>query len=232
VKPGVTRKQQRVMVSYRQLLLCLVTGLFLFFTTAQPARLRKLKRTNSSRNQIQPRVSNAAQRNSSNALAVATQNAAAEVPSGTAGIASRNSNEETNSRRIDRNRRQKLKKNKKRGRHRNRKNKKSNRKYVTLNGGDGKSEMISTMRKMFGFDHMVPTRRFSPADALRRGFAAGHRVKDGSSEASNGIPTLQPPEFMVELYRSFSADKNHMHLHFGSQGNTVRSFFSIAGTFY
>nr|CAB3225912.1 BMP3 bone morphogenetic protein 3 [Phallusia mammillata] len=79
-----------------------------------------------------------------------------------------------------------------------------------------KKVMRDVMRKLFGFDHMIEGK-----GRLNSVIPIDPAVEDSGP--------IQPPEFMLELYQSYKEDSSMMHLKFGSHGNTVRSFFSVAG---
>ena len=105
-----------------------------------------------------------------------------------------------------------------------------------------KELLRSTMRNMFGFEHM---------DAPRVTHGASFDIEDDMEERSLSTPQTtaprnrfdsrhhvdvqrqrylpDPPDFMLELYRSYSEDKSRMLINSISQGNTVRSFYSVAG---
>ena len=98
-----------------------------------------------------------------------------------------------------------------------------------------------TMRRMFGFEHMdaprVPKESDFDVEPSKRGRASLSREEISrslfSSLQKDSVSSHQflpnPPDFMLELYRSYSEDKSLMLIHAQNQGNTVRSFFSIAG---
>ncbi|XP_039273811.2 uncharacterized protein LOC120347787 isoform X1 [Styela clava] len=94
----------------------------------------------------------------------------------------------------------------------------------------------NTMRHMFGFDH-IPVTTLPPVDAKPRTAYVDLDLTDSHTDYVNKKDIKsswldqnedmmpQPPDFMLELYRTYSRDNNLMMLHSISQGNTVRSFF-------
>nr|NP_001071987.1 transforming growth factor beta superfamily signaling ligand precursor [Ciona intestinalis]BAE06332.1 transforming growth factor beta superfamily signaling ligand [Ciona intestinalis] len=83
-----------------------------------------------------------------------------------------------------------------------------------------KELLRNTVSEMFGFDHMT-----SPRPGQTRSSVPETRVTD--IELEQGLP--HPPDFMLQLYKTFSADRDPVMLPSRTQGNTVRSFFSVAG---
>lgn len=85
-----------------------------------------------------------------------------------------------------------------------------------------------TMIQMFGFDHMPPRSSCHGFDCSRQAIRSASTIPSDTS-FENSLNAAQfkpsPPSFMLELYRSYSEDKDLMILHSKSQGNTVRSFF-------
>lgn len=126
-----------------------------------------------------------------------------------------------------------------RERNRNRKSKKRPRKNrqrasASLQNIDSNDIIRETMIQMFGFNHMPPR---SGCDGMDCSSHATHSSSTAAHEESlrNSLNPPQfnptPPSFMLELYRSYSEDKDLMVLHSKSQGNTVRSFFPSPGMY-
>ena len=104
-----------------------------------------------------------------------------------------------------------------------------------------KEVLRSTMRHMFGFDHMDAP-RISQDTTIDVENMEGRKLSHSHKAATRHLlNTLQqesvsrqrflpdPPDFMLELYRTYSEDKTQTLINSISQGNTVRSFYSVAG---
>uniref|UniRef100_H2Z9U2 TGF-beta family profile domain-containing protein n=1 Tax=Ciona savignyi TaxID=51511 RepID=H2Z9U2_CIOSA len=122
------------------------------------------------------------------------------------------------------NKRQKKRKGRKgRKGHKSRKGTKRTSEIDTILEEPQRELLRNTMIEMFGFDHMVSPRlgRVPPSVPT----FTGPRITE--IEEEQGLP--HPPDFMLQLYETFSAERNVLPLQTRSQGNTVRSFFSVAG---
>lgn len=118
---------------------------------------------------------------------------------------------------------------------RKRKSKKGGRKNRKRNNANQDVEpddiLRETMIHMFGFKHMPTKQNCAGLDCSRRS-GGGQSIPKGVDIALDGNPSSaeagfkpNPPSFMLELYRSYTEDKDLMMLHSKSQGNTVRSFY-------
>ena len=105
-----------------------------------------------------------------------------------------------------------------------------------------KEVLRSTMRHMFGFEHMnaprVPKQNSIAAQNLEEISTSAPPRRSMPRSVTNSLRKKNPgkrrylpdpPDFMLELYRSYSEDQSLMLINSISQGNTVRSFFSVAG---
>ena len=107
-----------------------------------------------------------------------------------------------------------------------------------------KEVLRSTMRHMFGFEHMnaprVPQATSIDVKDLDNKMLSNSResisrdllnsLRHKPSDRHRFLPN--PPDFMLELYRTYSEDKSLMQINSKSQGNTIRSFFSVAGKYF
>ena len=108
-----------------------------------------------------------------------------------------------------------------------------------------KETLRDTMRHMFGFEHMDSPRishepkldveKFGFRDSKQQSRESLSRtlfssLRHDSASRDRFLPN--PPDFMLELYRTYSEDKSLMLVKSQSQGDTVRSFFSVAGNFF
>lgn len=106
---------------------------------------------------------------------------------------------------------------------------------------DQKEILRSTMRYMFGFDHMLTTPEMvkqkivaenvgGKSDGPNSGEATKLKGQNGKEdEKLEALDLPEPPDFMLELYETYSKDNNLMMLHSRSQGDTIRSFFPSPG---
>lgn len=128
---------------------------------------------------------------------------------------------------------------------RNKKSKKNKRKQQNVSNlqEEKRKEILrNTMRHMFGFEHMDTPRGTDDTeldvedlgskvsaqesrDALSRTLFSS--LRHDSMVRSRDLPN--PPDFMLELYRTYSKETSLSLVKFQSQGDTVRSFFSVAG---
>ncbi|XP_076825503.1 uncharacterized protein LOC143471053 [Clavelina lepadiformis] len=97
---------------------------------------------------------------------------------------------------------------------------------------DQEELLRSTMRHMFGFHHMTSPRTVSESQEADLSSSLGDERASFDNplhQVTGGRSLPHPPDFMMELYRTYSEDKSLMLLQSRSQGNTIRSFFSVAG---